>query len=223
MQPGRRAGLVHHLEVGGRPATAGTIRHGRAETGSGHRAVEVCQTRVPYEQGLRDFWRVVSDVRRSDVPVRDSSERGFTAFVEQYERPLREALTAAFGIDTGREATADALAHAWQRWDRISTMENPVGYLFVVGRNSARRSFRRRPVAMSHRPPVGETAPSFEPALAGALAKLSERERAVVLLLHGFEWSMSEVAAALGLSKSTVQSYAERALVKLRSRMGVVR
>lgn len=160
----------------------------------------------------------------SGVSVRDSAERDFTAFVEQHERPLREALTAAFGVDVGREATADALAHAWQRWDRVSTMENPVGYLFVVGRNRARRSFKRRPVAGLRYPtPVGESAPSFEPALAGALAGLSERERAVVLLLHGFEWSMSEVAATLDVSKSTVQSYAERALVKLRSEMGVER
>lgn len=164
----------------------------------------------------------MSEIRLSGVSGRDTAERDFTAFVQQHERPLREALTAALGIDVGREATADALAHAWQRWDRVSTMENPVGYLFVVGRNRARRSFRRRPVAGLRYPtPVGESTPSFEPALAGALAGLSERERAVVLLLHGFEWSMSEVAATLDVSKSTVQSYAARALVKLRSEMGV--
>jgi RNA polymerase sigma factor (sigma-70 family) len=157
-----------------------------------------------------------------DVPVTGSAEQGFIAFVEQHERILREALTAAFGTDVGRDATAETLADAWQRWDRISTMENPVGYLYVVGRNRARRLLKRRPTpAVRYPAPTADTTSAFEPALAGALARLSERERAVVLLLHGFGWSMSEVAATLGVSKSTVQSYAERALVKLRSGLGV--
>ena len=43
----------------------------------------------------------------------------------------------------------------------------------------------------------------------------------MVLLLHGFEWTMSEVAETLDLSKSTIQSYAERALAKLRVTIGV--
>jgi len=167
---------------------------------------------------------LVSDVRGSGVPVRDSTERAFTTFVELHERAVREALSAACGVDVGREATADALAQAWQRWERISTMDNPVGYLYVVGRNRARRLLKRRPAVLVRYPaPARESAPSFEPALAGALAQLSERERAVVLLLHGFDWSMSEVAATLDISKSTVQSYAERALAKLRAGIGVER
>ena len=157
--------------------------------------------------------------------MRETAEQGFTAFVEQHERTLREALTAAFGVDVGRDATADALAHAWARWDRVSGMENPVGYLYVVGRHQALRAVKGRR-AMPVRYPAPTTADGFslfEPALAGALAGLSERERAVVLLLHGFQWTMSEVAETLDLSKSTVQSYAERALAKLRVRIGVDR
>jgi DNA-directed RNA polymerase specialized sigma24 family protein len=101
-------------------------------------------------------------------------------------------------------------------------MENPVGYLYVVGRNRARRIVKRsRSTTVRYPLPSGDGPPAFEPALAGALAALSERERSVVLLLHGFQWTMSEVAETLDLSKSTVQSYAERALAKLRSGLGV--
>ena len=60
-----------------------------------------------------------------------------------------------------------------------------------------------------------------EPGLPAALEKLSEQQRVVVALVHGYQWSMSEVAELLDVSKSTVQSYAERGLRRLRIRWGV--
>jgi len=156
--------------------------------------------------------------------VRTTPQLAFTAFVDSHERQVREALTAAFGIELGRDVAAEAFAHAWERWDRVSTMDNPAGYLYVVGRNRARKILKRtrRRTVTYPSVPIPST-PAFEPALATELANLSERERCVVVLLHGFEWSMSEVAETLEVSKSTVQSYAERALAKLRSGMGVRR
>jgi len=60
-----------------------------------------------------------------------------------------------------------------------------------------------------------------EPGLPAALAKLPEQQRVVVALLHGYQWSMSEVADLLNVSKSTVQSYAQRGLRRLRKKLGV--
>ena len=73
-----------------------------------------------------------------------SSLDGFEAFVAAHERRLRQALTAVFGIDRGREMAADAFVYAWEHWDRVAGMVNPAGYLFVVGRNQHRRRFRNR-------------------------------------------------------------------------------
>jgi RNA polymerase sigma factor (sigma-70 family) len=50
---------------------------------------------------------------------------------------------------------------------------------------------------------------------------LPEQQRVVVMLLHCFEWTMAEVADVLQVSKSTVQTHAERGLSRLRERMGV--
>jgi RNA polymerase sigma-70 factor (ECF subfamily) len=66
-----------------------------------------------------------------------------------------------------------------------------------------------------------ERAPWVEPELSTALAALPEQQRVVVMLLHCFEWSMSEVAELLQVSKSTVQTHAERGMAQLRERMGV--
>lgn len=148
-----------------------------------------------------------------------ATDSSFETFVKDVEPRLREGLSAALGSDRGREATADALAYAWEHWERVSGMENPVGYLYVLGRNRARRALRRRTVVLL--PVDASRMPWVEPGLVDALEELPERQRVVVMLLHCFEWTMSEAADLLGVSKSTVQSHAERGLAKLRRRLGV--
>lgn len=153
------------------------------------------------------------------MAVRHEGVDSFEAFVRVCEGRLRQALSATLGSDLGRDAAAEAIAYAWENWDRVSSMENPVGYLYVLGRNRGRREQRRRrPVLMSvdtHRTPW------VEPGLVDALARLPERQRLVVMLLHCFEWTMAEVAEFLGVGKSTVQSHAERGMARLRRSMGV--
>lgn len=146
---------------------------------------------------------------------------GFVEFVEANERGLRHALTAALGFEAGKEAAAEALAYGWEHWDRVRVMANPVGYLYTVGRSKGRRVLSaRNPVF----PAIPEDwTPWFEPGLPAALAGLPERERTVVLLLHGYGWHMTEVAETLGVSKSTVQTHAERGMRKLRHKLGVDR
>ena len=145
----------------------------------------------------------------------------YTEFVVVAEPRLRRALTAAFGAEVGREAAAEALAYGWQHWDRVGAMANPAGYLFRVGQGRARRMRSRRVVVAQA--VSGSDDPWVEPGLAGALAKLSERQRVVVSLLHAFDWSMSEVADLLGVSKATVQSYEKRAMGKLQKELGADR
>ncbi len=151
----------------------------------------------------------------------------FTTFVEDAEPRLRHALCAAFGREAGRDAAAHALAYAWEHWDRVREMENPVGYLWGVGRNQARRDRARglrrrvRPVAFPERP--AEALPWVEPMLPEALGRLSDRQRVVVMLVCGLEWTHGEVAALLGVSRSTVQTQLERGMARLRRTLGAER
>ena len=145
----------------------------------------------------------------------------FTEFVSRVEHKLRYALTAALGIDLGREAAAEALAYGWEHWDRVRENDNPAGYLYRVGLNHGKRQRTGRRV---HLPsvPVGKL-PWVEPGLPAALRGLPEQQRVSVYLVYGHEWSMAEVASVLGVSKGTVQKHVERAMQKLRRRMGVER
>lgn len=171
--------------------------------------------------GWSSLYRGVARSLRSDQTHAVSSLGGFEAFVAAHERRLRQALTATFGVDCGREAAADAFAYAWEHWDRVAGMANPAGYLFVVGRDRHRRRFRSRRAKIVFDIGPGHAEPWCEPALAAQLAGLSDRERIAVMLVNGFEWSLAEVAELLGVSKSTVQTHAERGMAKLRAGMGV--
>ena len=151
------------------------------------------------------------------MAVENVQASSFTDFAGEAEPRLKVALCSAFGMDAGLEATADALAYGWEHWERISMMPNPVGYLWGVGRNRARR--RRRPIVLYE---IDHHAlPNVEPGLPSALATLTERQRVSVMLVHCFGWSLSEVAELSGLSKTTIQNHVERGLAKLRRELGV--
>ena len=144
----------------------------------------------------------------------------FEEFVGTAGRRLRAGLIAAYGPQTGMEAAADALAYAWEHWERLSAMDNPAGYLYRVGQTSARRS--RRPDTLLPVPPPSELR-DFEPGLAPALERLSEQQRVVVLLTCGYEWHQTEVAELLSISLSSVRTHLARGLDKLAHELKVSR
>jgi len=127
-------------------------------------------------------------------------------------------LSATLGLETGREAAAEALAYGWEHWERIREMENSIGYLYV-GRDRGRKMRRNRQVVFPD--VIEDRIPWVEPGLPRALAALPERERVVVLLVHAYGWAMSEVAELLEVTKSTVQTHSERGVKKLRRKLGV--
>lgn len=140
----------------------------------------------------------------------------FSAFVATVEPRLRRAFTLQRGAEAGREATAEALAWAWEHWQRAEGLEHPVGYLYRVG--SSRTRWKPERFAP---PPVPADAPGFEPGLVPALATLSSRQRTAVVLVHGCGWTYQEVADALELSRSSVATHVDRALAQLRAELGV--
>jgi RNA polymerase sigma-70 factor (ECF subfamily) len=146
----------------------------------------------------------------------EGDEITFRAFVMETEPGLHRALVAALGWERGREATAAALAYAWEHWAKVGAMANPAGYLYRVGQSSVRR---RKVRAVFERPEDHDT--HYEPALARLLAELPERQRVVVVLVHGFDWTVPEVCELTGLAPSTVHTHLERGLTKLRSALEV--
>jgi DNA-directed RNA polymerase specialized sigma24 family protein len=140
----------------------------------------------------------------------------FSEFVEGTEPRLRRALVAAYGSERGREATAEALAYAWEHWESLQDVGNRLAYLYRVGQSRTRL---RRSRVLFVRPPDSE--PWYEPTLGLGLERLTEAQRTAVVLVHGFGWTMREVADCTGVRVTTVQNHLDRGLRKLRSHLKV--
>ncbi len=150
---------------------------------------------------------------QSDVWHRDS----FAGFVEAHEESLRLALIANLGGERGREAASHALLWGLENWDRLSGLENPVGYLFRVGQRWSRRQRSRRVVLFDT---PGRADPWVEPDLIPALEALPAKQRMAVVLRHGADWSYQRISEVTGMSQDSARKNVQRGLSTLRKRLG---
>jgi len=137
----------------------------------------------------------------------------FAHFVAVVEPRLRRGLAGWCGAEA-HDATAEALAWAWENWERVQDLSNPAGYLYRVAQS------RSRTKKQGHLPSTGEVGlPDVEPDLVPALLELPDRQRVAVWLVHGCGWSYAECATAMGISTSAVGTHVSRALGALRRRL----
>jgi RNA polymerase sigma factor (sigma-70 family) len=149
------------------------------------------------------------DTETAEPPAR------FIDFVGRAETRLRRALVASYGPSVGRDATVDALSWAWEHWDQLQTMTNPIGYLYRVGQTAARRyqpTQRVELVSPEHSLTVEDVAPELMP----ALAQLSVQQRSAVVLVHGYGMTQRHAAEVLDISVSTVREHLTRGMNTLR-------
>ncbi|MDQ1519704.1 MAG: hypothetical protein QOI55_777 [Actinomycetota bacterium] len=147
------------------------------------------------------------------------------AFVDFYEASrdrVGRALAMTLGDDhLAAEAVDEAMARAFQRWDRVGGFDNPGGWVYRVGLNWATSIIRRRlraPQPHAERGPT-DIGPIAEPDVAAALAELPARQRAVVVCRFYLGLSEAETATALATRPGTVKSRLHRALHHLQTRL----
>ena len=95
-------------------------------------------------------------------------------------------------------------------------MRNPGGFLFRVGQSQTRE---RQTPPLFVREEWQE--PWIEPGLGKALGELSDQQRLAVVLVHGFGWTMRDVAHLTGTKVPTIQTHLDRGLSKLRAYLEV--
>ena len=146
------------------------------------------------------------------------------AFEEFYEAE-RERLFRALLLVTHDSADAEdvmqeAFVRVWERWDRVGTLDEPVGYLFKTAMN-LRRSALRRAVAAARRSlqPPAEHDP-FEKVIdhdeaVRSLAALTPRQRAAVVITELLGYSSQEAGTILGIRPGTVRTLIAQARAAL--------
>lgn len=119
------------------------------------------------------------------------------------------------------DATTDAFVKALEKWDTVSRMSSPTGWVTSVAINRARRSFRRskRQADLLNSQQVSAVFESTHPDsdLIEALSKLSHRQRRAVILHHVEGFTQAEVADELGIAAGTASATLHQARTRLRS------
>ncbi len=117
------------------------------------------------------------------------------------------------------EVVQDAFASVSERWNGL---ERPGAYLRTVVVNGCAQTLRRRSVEDRHRPDTLEIhgeIPERLIELRGALDRLTDRQRIVVVLRYFVDIPDEEIAQMLDVRPPTVRSLAHRALAVLRKEL----
>ena len=122
------------------------------------------------------------------------------------------------------ELTQDAFLSVFERWNRVAGMEDPTGYLYRTAMNAFRSWHRRASLATKRAfglTPTDDTIDRIEDeeVVVRALASLTDRQRAAVVLVDLLGYSSEEAGRMLGIGASTVRTHAERAHRDLKTRM----
>lgn len=115
----------------------------------------------------------------------------------------------------------DAFLKVWERWDRVSAMESPGGFLYRTALNVYRRQrLRRAGVAVrkamslvSEDDALGGIESRDE--IARMLSRLTQREREAIVLTAYLGYSTEEAGEVLGIRANTVRVLTSRARATL--------
>lgn len=151
-------------------------------------------------------------------------EADFAAFVAAQSAQLVHFARLLCGdLPTAQDLVQSALEKVYKVW-RKREIEHPLAYARRAVLNQhlsgGRRRGRETPVAdlPDHRHPVPDHAGDVldRDALLSALARLTDRERAVIVLRYQQDLTEAATAEQLGIRVGTVKSTASRAMAKLR-------
>jgi len=115
----------------------------------------------------------------------------------------------------------EAFVKILERWDRVGELEDPEAYLYRTAMNAFRSRYRRSVMATKRTlgmvpPPDPIDAVDVHDAAIRALATLSPRQRAAIVLTDLLGYSSEEAARMLGVGPSTVRAHASHGRAALR-------
>lgn len=145
-------------------------------------------------------------------------------FHANYERLLRAMYLATGNKHEAEDLAQDAMARVLERWDRVSVLEDPVGYVYRVALNRRRSLLRRFAVALRKTPeahePESMAAVEERDAIKRALAGLPTSQREALVLCDWLGMSDTQAGAVLGASPGAIRTRLHRARSEMRTILG---
>jgi len=155
-------------------------------------------------------------------PTMAPSGGEFEAFFEaEHGRLIRALFVVTGSAEEADELMQDAFVAVWERWDRVGDMHDPTGYLYRTAMNRFRSRLRaakaaaRSVIGADPRPDLFEAVDDRD-LVVRALAGLSERQRAALVLTDLLDFDSEEAARILGIKPSTVRALASQGRAALR-------
>jgi RNA polymerase sigma-70 factor (ECF subfamily) len=143
-------------------------------------------------------------------------------FVERYGEVVRSMRLVVGDPTRAEELAEEAFGRAFRHWSRVSRLDRPVAWVYVVACNEARRAWRREQRAprwfVRDQRVVGDAteAVATELDVRAALTQLGDRQRAAVVLRYFADLPLAEIAAVMGCATGTVKATLHQALDRLR-------
>lgn len=156
--------------------------------------------------------------RRGRTIARETSFEEFWS--RERDQLFRALLMTLADQPLAAEAVDEAMVRAFARWDRVSRLEHPAGWVYRVGLNwaiSQRRKLSLRPTRRTEDldRAIHDRLPDVD--LARSLMNLNPKHRAALVMRHYLQLMPREIAQVLDLPEGTVKSRLSRAAEQLRS------
>jgi RNA polymerase sigma factor (sigma-70 family) len=153
------------------------------------------------------------------------SARSFEEFFDTESRVLFRRLWLVTGNRAeAEEIMQDAFLALWERWDRVSRLDDPTGYLYRTAMNLFRKRYRRAVLAARRTVRPDLRRDDFEEAddravVRRTLAELSPRQRAALVLTEMLSFTSEEAGAILGVRAGTVRALASQGRAAFRRQL----
>jgi RNA polymerase sigma-70 factor, ECF subfamily len=139
-------------------------------------------------------------------------EQPFEDFFEQEQDRLLRVLWMVTGsLQEAEDIVQDAFLRVWERWPKVSVMESPTGYLHRAAMNIFRNRYRQARLGLRRAiwaaPPIDAFGSIDDRiSVSSALASLTRRQRAALVLTELLGYPADEAGRMLGVRASTVRS-----------------
>ena len=143
-------------------------------------------------------------------------DAGFEYFYSAMYRPLLRALIpVVLDAAAAEELAQEAFLRAYRNWSRLSSYDDPQGWLYRVAMRLAVSRWRRLRSAAAALSRYGPPTPTSGPdetsvAVFAALSRIPPAQRQVLVMHHMLGYPVAEVAAELGIPVGTVKARLSR-------------